>query len=105
TGYQNLVDLVLAGPAEHHGLAPDRLETRMPGVVVGDGDDRRLGLGDGVPRLWVGRIGQDDTFAAAHTDAGVSEPGHVHGAGRESRNSVPADRGARVPRAPGRGRR
>src|SRR5437773_12012991 len=70
------------GPRSTTG-SPDRLETRVPSVVVGDGDDRRLGLGDGVSRLGVGRIGQHDTFAAAHTDAGVTEPGHVHGAGRE----------------------
>src|SRR5438445_8299547 len=82
-GDEHLAHLVFAGPAEHYRLASDGLETRMPRVVVRDGDDRSLGLWDGVTRFGVGRVGQHDPFAAAHAKTRVAEPGEVHGVGRE----------------------
>src|SRR5256885_17044286 len=55
-GNEHLMDLVFAWPAEHHRLASDGLETRMTKVLVRDGDDRSLGLGDGVTRFGVRRV-------------------------------------------------
>src|SRR2546428_4357745 len=82
-GNEHLMDLVFAWPAKHHRLATDGLETRMSKVLVRDGDDRSLGLGDGMTRFGVRRVGQHDPFAAAHAETGVGQPGEVHGGGRE----------------------
>src|SRR5205814_6174870 len=82
-GHQHLVDLVFPGPAEDHRLAANRLETGMAEVLVRDRNDGGVGLGYGVAGLGVGRIRQHDAFAPAHAKTGVTEPGQVHGAGRE----------------------
>ena len=81
--YKDLVDLVFARPAEHHGLPADRFETRMPRVLVRDRDDGGLGLRDGVTRFGVWRVRQHDAFPPAHAKTSVAEPGQVHGVGRE----------------------
>src|SRR5437762_2083428 len=81
--HEDLVDLVLAWPAQHHGLPANGLETRVAGVLVRDRDDSRLCFCYGVPGLWVGRVGQHDALAAAHPKTGMTEPGQVHGTGRE----------------------
>ena len=51
----------------------------MTGVLMRDGHHLRLGLGNGVPRFGVRRIGEHDPFAAARAKAGVAQPGQVHG--------------------------
>src|SRR4051812_45268530 len=83
TRHEDLVDLVFAGSPEHDGVAANRFQAGVAGVVVGDGDDGRLGLGDGVSGLRVRGVGQDDALAPAHTKTSVAQPGQVHGTGRE----------------------
>ena len=83
TGHKDLVNLVFAGAAQHDRFAADRLETRVAGVLVRDRHDGSLGLGYGVARFGVRRVGQHDALTPAHAKTSVTEPGQVHGAGRE----------------------
>ena len=95
------MDFILTRPAEDHRLTADGAETRVARVVVGHRHEARLGLGDGVTGLWVWRIGEDDAFSAAHSEAGVAEPGHVHRECHDTRNfsvagGVPVAEGAQL---------
>ena len=76
--YEDLLDLVLAGPGEHHGLAPDGPHAGVARVGVRDRHQVRLGLGDGVTRLGVGRVGEDYSLPASDAEAGVTQPGEIH---------------------------
>src|SRR5207237_5797793 len=77
TGDEDLPDFVLPRTAKDDRLPADRFETRMPRMVVRDGDDLRVRFRDGVPRVGVRGIGQHDHLAAAHPTARVAEQGEV----------------------------
>src|SRR6185503_4403454 len=85
--HKDLADLVLAGAAQHHGLARDRLEAGMTGVLVRDRHEVGLGPRDGVARLGIRGVGEDDALAAAHTEASVSQPSEVHRGHHNTRNT------------------
>jgi hypothetical protein len=83
TGNEHLAHFVFTRAAQDDRLPTDALETGMTGVVVRDGHHLRFGLRDGVSRFGIRRIREHDPLAPARAEAGVSQPGQVHGMGRE----------------------
>ena len=83
------MDLILARAEQDDGVACDGFEAGVTGVLVRHGDEAGLGAGDRVSGLRVRRIGEHDSLPAAHSEASVAEPGHVHRGDHNTRNQLP----------------
>src|SRR5690554_4709911 len=77
-GDKDVVDLILARPAQHLWLAADTAGAVMAGTLMADGDDIGAQPGQLQPHAAVIRITDDGDTAFADAKTGQPVPGNVH---------------------------